>query len=167
MKNLIFLPLGISISSLILYIYNVIYYRINNIPVTEDVRKVLKIYILIAILGFIVFILIKGLMYYLSRRSTNIYSMKKDFNNLEKQISKETIRCKKCNYVIDETDNYCRNCGMDLNRIINKDLIKNIINIIEIVVLIIILYLLVMFIFEYKSKVDSNFKMPKYFRLLK
>ena len=93
--------------------------------------------------------------------------MEEDFSDIEKKLNKEVIRCKKCNQVVDTLDNYCKNCGNDLNIIIDKDKIRNIINIIETVVLIFVLYLLVMFMFEYKSKIDPDFKVPIYLRLLK
>ncbi len=167
-KNLIFLPLGISISSLVLYMYNIIYYKLNKTPVTLEVQKVLKIYLFITILCAAIFIIAKLLYIYLSRRKNiNIYNMEEDFSDLEKKLTKEVVRCKKCNQIVDINDNYCKNCGNDLSIIIDKDKIKNIINVIEIVVLALILYLLIMFMFEYKSTIDSNFKIPIYFRLLK
>ncbi len=167
-KILTFVPLGVAISSLFLYIYNIIFYRLSRLPVTDDVQRALKTYVIIFILGFLIFIIIKGLSIFLySRKAVNLYNMEEDFSDLEKKLTKEVIRCKRCNYVIDKYDNYCRNCGIALNRIINKDRIKNIINLIEIIILILVLYLLLIFMFEYKAKIDSNFKVPIYFRLLK
>lgn len=59
-KLLSFIPLGIGISALIIYIFNVISFRvINNGATNLQILSNLKIYLYVAIAGFIIYFIIK------------------------------------------------------------------------------------------------------------
>lgn len=71
--------------------------------------------------------------------------------------------CTNCGNEIDNSnDSYCAYCGESLKekkKGINP-FIKNVINVLEIVILILIIYFSLNMLFNYKEKIDSNFKSP-------
>ena len=61
-KTLTFIPLGIGISAAIIYVFNVIQFRvINNSATLLQILSNLKIYLYVAIAGFVCYFLIRVL----------------------------------------------------------------------------------------------------------
>lgn len=210
-KNLTFIPLGIAISSAIIYLFNVVKFRIISDSATLlQILSNLKIYLYISIGGFIFYILIKILLIVNSRKNNaedeedtnydndfytnnesldtidnnqledvtnnmqNAYVPNYDYvplYNHEKHIVNEdtnkqsnefnTLYCKKCGNKIDSLDIYCKFCGaIQDNTKKTNYMFKKIINLLEIVILILVLYFLVNMLFDYREKMDNNFKSP-------
>lgn len=79
-KTLTFIPLGVGISAAIVYLFNIISFRIiNNTVSLMQILSNLKIYLYISIGGFITYLIIKILM------------LLKEKNNYLKNEQKETI----------------------------------------------------------------------------
>jgi len=164
MKKIItFIPLGISISAIILYVLNMINFEyINDSIVLFQIVNNLKIYLYIAIGSFILHLLIK---YVLLREKKEIEEVVEKSNE-PKVIIKEVLiignkKCTKCGEKIFDKDIYCKKCGTKQN--INKtqkSIMNKVVNILEIVVLILILYFGLNMLFEYKESIDSNFNSP-------
>ena len=169
-KLLTFIPLGIGISSAIIYVINVINYKmVNSSLANMQILSNLRIYLYISIAGFLFYFLIR-LIFALELKKSNS-------NVEEKVVIKETpiikteIKeviimgnkyCDNCGEKIFDTDKYCKTCGTyqkDKKSGMNP-IIKNIINVLEIVILILIIYFSLNMLFEYKEKIDPNFKSP-------
>lgn len=74
-KTLTFIPLGIGISAAIIYVFNVIQFRvINNSATLLQILSNLKIYLYIAIIGFVLYFLIKILTTLGDRKSEKVVS---------------------------------------------------------------------------------------------
>lgn len=203
-KILTFVPLGVGISGAIIYILNIMNFRIINNSVSMfKILYNLRIYLYISIFGFIVYFFIRLLSLINKKEKvllSNNYKQKKSYNEIDesklnkneyndtgmyvpnydyvplynksKNYNKEKInsddflineaRCIKCGNKILNTDRYCYNCGtfQDGSKKIVNPIIKNIINIIEIVILILIIYFSLNLLFNYKEKIDNNFKSP-------
>lgn len=171
MKKIItFIPLGISISAIILYILNMLNFEyINNSAVLFQMITNLKIYLYIAIGFFILHLLIK---YVLLREKNmpekNEEEIEEEQSLIEepKVIVKEILivgnkACEKCGEKIFDKDIFCKKCGAKQNKVKTpKSIMNKIVNILEIVVLILILYFGLNMLFEYKESIDSNFKSP-------
>lgn len=250
-KILTFIPLGVAISAAIIYVFNVISFKaINNTVAMAQILASLRIYLLVSIIAFIIYVLIKILFYINDRKNGVVYEkeivekpvIKKQekkviFKTVEENIKQEPVivntvkkedteniisediidfnkdiyddnkvvvenkatiayepfeTVKETNYVLREDikeekisifknycphcgkevlkdDFYCRNCGHDL-RIKNnrkKKFIRKIINVIEIVIMILIIYFVLNMIFDYKAKIEPNFKSPFKINVLK
>ncbi|MEG2621062.1 MAG: hypothetical protein RSA10_03140 [Bacilli bacterium] len=169
MKNMLtFIPLGISISSAIIYLGNIIFYKLaNNAIMLNQIILNLKIYLYISIISLVIYFLIKIL---IELKDKNI---SKTANFVPKALVKqkklslfqnsefEFRKCDNCNAKILVDDNYCSVCGRyqeSKKQIKNK--LKTLINLLEIVILILMLYFLTALLFEYKESVDHNFKSP-------
>ena len=169
-KLLTFIPLGIGISSAIIYVINVVNYKmVNNSLVNVQILSNLRVYLYISIAGFLFYFLIR-LIFALECRKTNITKEEKVIIK-ETPIIKTEIKeviitgnkyCDNCGEKIFDTDKYCKRCGRyqeDRKSGINP-IIKNIINVLEIVILILIIYFSLNMLFDYKEKIDPNFKSP-------
>ena len=63
-RTLTFIPLGIGISAAIIYVFNIISYRIINDSVAmSQILSNLKIYLYISIIGFVIYFILKVLLY--------------------------------------------------------------------------------------------------------
>ena len=214
-KILTFIPLGVGISAAIIYILNIINFRIiNNSTSMLKILYNLRIYLYVSIFGFIIYFFIRVLSLVNKKEKTissnsveqNI-SFKKDDSLLENNANTSTVNnsniyipnydyvplynkeksneynnsskkekekivdesvvksseyCIKCGSKILNTDKYCYNCGtfQDRSKKMVNPIIKKIINIIEILILILIVYFSLNILFNYKEKVDNNFKSP-------
>lgn len=180
-KILIFIPLGIGISAMIIYLLNVFNYRIINNPIAmSQILYNLRVYLYVSIGGFILYFIIKVILSFSINKDKAKEISETDYEPLEietkkvqlekvkeKTIIKEIVLtgnkyCSCCGEKIFDTDIYCKNCGSyqkDKKSGINP-LLRNIINIIEIVVLILILYFSIVILFDYKESKDPNFKSP-------
>ncbi len=70
-RILTFIPLGVGISSALIYIFNVIQFRvINNSATLLQILSTLKIYLFISIIGFVVYFLIRFLSILESKKVT-------------------------------------------------------------------------------------------------
>lgn len=214
-KILTFIPLGVGISAAIIYILNIINFRIiNNSTSMLKILYNLRIYLYVSIFGFIIYFFIRVLSL-VNKKEKNIssnsveqnISFKKDDSLLENNANTSTVNnsniyipnydyvplynkeksnennnsskkekeeivdesvvksseyCIKCGSKILNTDKYCYNCGtfQDRSKKMVNPIIKKIINIIEILILILIVYFSLNILFNYKEKVDNNFKSP-------
>ena len=169
-KLLAFIPLGIGISSAIIYVINVMNYKIvNNSVATMQILSNLRVYLYISIAGFLFYFLMR-IIFALEFRKTNVTKEEKVIIK-ETPIIKTEIKeviimgnkyCDNCGEKIFDTDKYCKTCGRyqeDRKSGINP-IIKNIINVLEIVILILIIYFSLNMLFDYKEKIDPNFKSP-------
>ncbi len=78
-KILTFIPLGIGISAAIIYIFNVIEFRvINNSATLLQILSNLKIYLYVAIIGFVLYFLIKILTTLGDRKEKTVSSVKEN-----------------------------------------------------------------------------------------
>lgn len=214
-KILTFIPLGVGISAAIIYILNIINFRIiNNSTSMLKILYNLRIYLYVSIFGFIIYFFIRVLSLVNKKEKTissnsveqnisfkkddsllennantstvnnsNIYIPNYDYvplynkeksnenNNSSKEEKEEIVDesavksseyCIKCGSKILNTDKYCYNCGtfQDRSKKTINPIIKKIINIIEILILILIVYFSLNILFNYKEKVDNNFKSP-------
>lgn len=214
-KILTFIPLGVGISAAIIYILNIINFRIiNNSTSMLKILYNLRIYLYVSIFGFIIYFFIRVLSLINKKEKTissnsveqnisykkddlllennantstvnnsNIYIPNYDYvplynkeksnenNNSSKEEKEEIVDesavksseyCIKCGSKILNTDKYCYNCGtfQDRSKKMVNPIIKKIINIIEILILILIVYFSLNILFNYKEKVDNNFKSP-------
>lgn len=214
-KILTFIPLGVGISAAIIYILNIINFRIiNNSTSMLKILYNLRIYLYVSIFGFIIYFFIRVLSLVNKKEKTissnsveqnisfkkddlllennantstvnnsNIYIPNYDYvplynkeksnenNNSSKEEKEEIVDesavksseyCIKCGSKILNTDKYCYNCGtfQDRSKKMVNPIIKKIINIIEILILILIVYFSLNILFNYKEKVDNNFKSP-------
>lgn len=214
-KILTFIPLGVGISAAIIYILNIINFRIiNNSTSMLKILYNLRIYLYVSIFGFIIYFFIRVLSLVNKKEKTissnsveqnisfkkddsllennantstvnnsNIYipnydyvplynkEKSNDYNNSSKEEKEEIVDesavksseyCIKCGSKILNTDKYCYNCGtfQDRSKKMVNPIIKKIINIIEILILILIVYFSLNILFNYKEKVDNNFKSP-------
>lgn len=181
-KILTFIPLGIGISAMIIYLLNLFNYRIINNPIAmSQILYNLRIYLYISIGGFILYFIIKVILSFsinkdkakeISETDYEPFEIKEKVNLDVEEVKEKTMikeivltgnkYCSCCGEKIFDTDAYCKNCGSyqkDKKSGINP-LLKNIINIIEIVVLILILYFSIVMLFDYKESKDPNFKSP-------
>ena len=70
-KLLTFIPLGIGISSAIIYVFNVISFKaINNTIAMSNILYNLKAYLYISVAGFVLYGLIK-LIFFINERNTS------------------------------------------------------------------------------------------------
>ncbi len=214
-KILTFIPLGVGISAAIIYILNIINFRIiNNSASMLKILYNLRIYLYVSIFGFIIYFFIRVLSLVNKKEKTissnsveqnisfkkddsllennantstvnssNIYipnydyvplynkEKSNEYNSSSKEEKKEIVDesvvksseyCIKCGSKILNTDKYCYNCGtfQDRSKKTINPIIKKIINIIEILILILIVYFSLNILFNYKEKVDNNFKSP-------
>lgn len=203
-KILTFVPLGVGISGAIIYILNIMNFRIINNSISMlKILYNLRIYLYVSIFGFVIYFFIRALSLINKKEKTilnNNHDEKKTYeetneSKLNKNVSNDTnvyipnydyvplynkaknheeekndsndssineAYCIKCGNKILNTDKYCYNCGtyQDRSKKIVNPIIKNIINIIEIVILILIIYFSLNILFNYKEKIDNNFKSP-------
>ena len=187
MKKLLrFIPLGIGISALILYIFNVVNYRIiNNAATMLQILTGLRTYLYISIGGFLIYFFIRVIEFMnsktydektdtiveknpiIKKEEKIIKEEKVPIKTVEKEVIKEVVLtgdkyCSNCGEKIFSSDIYCKRCGsyqLD-KKSGKKPIIRNIINVIEIVVLILILYFMLNILFEYKEKKDPSFTSP-------
>ena len=187
MKKLLrFIPLGIGISALILYIFNVVNYRIiNNAATMLQILTGLRTYLYISIGGFLIYFFIRVIEFMnsktydektdaiveekpiIKKEEKIIEKEKVPIKPVEKEVIKEVVLtgdkyCSNCGEKIFSSDTYCKRCGsyqLD-KKSGKKPIIRNIINVIEIVVLILILYFMLNILFEYKEKKDPSFTSP-------
>lgn len=187
MKKLLrFIPLGIGISALILYIFNVVNYRIiNNAATMLQILTGLRTYLYISIGGFLIYFFIRVIEFMnsktydektdaiveekpiIKKEEKIIEEEKVPIKTVEKEVIKEVVLtgdkyCSNCGEKIFSSDTYCKRCGsyqLD-KKSGKKPIIRNIINVIEIVVLILILYFMLSILFEYKEKKDPSFTSP-------
>lgn len=187
MKKLLrFIPLGIGISALILYIFNVVNYRIiNNAATMLQILTGLRTYLYISIGGFLIYFFIRVIEFMnsktydektdaiveekpiIKKEEKIIEEEKVPIKTVEKEVIKEIVLtgdkyCSNCGEKIFSSDTYCKRCGsyqLD-KKSGKKPIIRNIINVIEIVVLILILYFMLNILFEYKEKKDPSFTSP-------
>ncbi len=187
MKKLLrFIPLGIGISALILYIFNVVNYRIiNNAATMLRILTGLRTYLYISIGGFLIYFFIRVIEFMnsktydektdaiveekpiIKKEEKIIEEEKVPIKTVEKEVIKEVVLtgdkyCSNCGEKIFSSDTYCKRCGsyqLD-KKSGKKPIIRNIINVIEIVVLILILYFMLNILFEYKEKKDPSFTSP-------
>ena len=189
-KTLTFIPLGIGISAAIIYLFNVIQFRIiNNSVSLFQILSNLKIYLYICIGSFIFYFLLRVLLLLKDQNKNNVvekeiikeetnepiveeettnYTPNYDYVPLYKENktiveNKENMKhCLNCGTKLKETDNYCFNCGVlqDENNKQSSKLIKSIINVLEIVILILILYFSLVTLFDFKASRDPSFTSP-------
>lgn len=187
MKKLLrFIPLGIGISALILYIFNVVNYRIiNNAATMLQILTGLRTYLYISIGGFLIYFFIRVIEFMnsktydektdaiveekpiIKKEEKIIEEEKVPIKTVEKEVIKEVVLtgdkyCSNCGEKIFSSDTYCKRCGsyqLD-KKSGKKPIIRNIINVIEMVVLILILYFMLNILFEYKEKKDPSFTSP-------
>ncbi len=187
MKKLLrFIPLGIGISALILYIFNVVNYKIiNNAATMLQILTGLRTYLYISIGGFLIYFFIRVIEFMnsktydektdaiveekpiIKKEEKIIEEEKVPIKTVEKEVIKEVVLtgdkyCSNCGEKIFSSDTYCKRCGsyqLD-KKSGKKPIIRNIINVIEIVVLILILYFMLNILFEYKEKKDPSFTSP-------
>ena len=87
------------------------------------------------------------------------YNKKESFNFNKSSLFHKY--CFNCGEELFDSDKYCNNCGTSqFKRKKTNGLIKKIINIVEVIILILIIYFLLNMLFEYKEKIDHNFKSP-------
>lgn len=173
-KLLTFIPLGIGISAAIIYVFNIIQFRvINNSATLIQILSNLKIYLYISIAGFLTYFFVKLILLLNDKKDYEVTydDDEEDIKELHATMTEPIVKkviikgdkyCTNCGENIFDTDIYCKSCGTyqkDKKTGISK-LIRNIINIIEIVILILVLYFSVNMLFEYKEKQDPNFKSP-------
>lgn len=171
-KTLTFIPLAIAIGAGIIYLFNVINFRIINDAASMSlILTNMRIYLYISIIGFIVYFLIRLLLALETKKNNNITEEKVIIKEVptmeEKIIIKEVVllgnkNCSKCGEKIFDTDTYCKSCGSyqkDTKSGINK-VLRNIINVLQTILLILILIFILMMIFDYKESKDTNFKSP-------
>lgn len=168
MKKIItFIPLGISISAIILYIFSMINFEyISDSTILFQIVTNLKIYLYIALAFFILHLLIKYVILREKNNNSDDEIIEESLNEEPKVIVKEVLiignkKCIKCGEKIFDKDIYCKKCGTKQNAVKTpKSIMKKIVNILEIVVLILILYFGLNMLFEYKESIDSNFNSP-------
>src|SRR5690625_1045184 len=79
-KILTFIPLGVGISAAIIYIFNVIEFRvINNSATLLQILSNLKIYLYISIIGFVLYFLIK-ILAILQRKKSKVEESQEQVN---------------------------------------------------------------------------------------
>lgn len=189
-KMLTFIPLAVGISAALIYIFNIVQFRmVGNATTILDAITKLRIYLYIAIAGFVIYFLLKLFFTLTERKKTTVvkevvtdnayepFEEIKVENNEpvyvteekvpEKVIIKEVINenikyCYNCNNILKEKDRYCGKCGADQKekKKIISPFIKSVINVIEIVILILIIYFLLNMLFDFKEKQDPNFRSP-------
>lgn len=163
-KILTFIPLGIGISSTIVYILNVLNYKvINNTVALSQILINLKTYLYISIISFVLYFIIKLIFYITSKEKTYIENDSPTNDVVVKEVIITGNKyCYNCGERIFDTDKYCKNCGkyqVDKKSGINP-VLRKIINVLEIVILILIIYFSLAMLFEYKEEHDSSFKSP-------
>ena len=169
-KLLTFIPLGIGISSAIIYVINIINYKlVNNALVNMEILSSLRVYLYISIAGFLFYFLIRLIFVLECRKTTAVKEenvIVKETPVIKTEIKEVIITgnkyCDNCGEKIFDTDKYCKTCGRyqeDRKSGMNP-IIKNIINVLEIVILILIIYFSLNMLFDYKEKQDPNFKSP-------
>lgn len=112
MKKIItFIPLGIGISAAIIYILNVIQFKIiNNSTTLIQILSMLKVYLFISIGGFVVYFLIKLLDLIVKKKSINPDKFtSEEFEPFEKDILKNDGRDNKENGDVKEPKKYIPN----------------------------------------------------------
>ena len=166
-KILTFIPLGIGISSALIYLINIIRFRIiNNSSTMLEILGNLKIYLYISIIAFIVYFLVR-IFYLLKERPIVVKEKKVEPVEVVKTEIKEVIvlgnkYCDNCGEKIFDTDAYCKTCGsyQKDKKSGTSSFMKTVIYVIKIVILMLILFFLVSMMFEFKEKQDPNFKSP-------
>lgn len=142
-KILTFIPLGIGISAFVIYVLNLVNFRVvNNSLATLQILSNLKIYLYISIAGFVVYFLMKILEYI---KFKNIVVVNREESNeeetiavneipnnkpiyepfeIENNIKEDIVNLNEKNYLLDETldipiinvkNKYCFNCGEELS----------------------------------------------------
>ena len=169
MKKLFrFIPLAIAISSAIIYLFNIISFRvINNGTAMYGILQQLKVYLYISIMFFIIYFIVFFVEYFMkNKKKNNIEKVTKEIIT-ERPVVKEVIitgnkYCPFCGEKIFNDDKYCKNCGKSQYNTKSgiPAFLKNIINVLELVILILILYFSVVMLFDYKEQTDPNFKSP-------
>ena len=80
-KILTFIPLGVGISAAIIYIFNIIQFRVINNSITLlQILSSLKIYLYVSIIGFVFYFLIKII---------SLLQQRKNKQNIESQVEQE------------------------------------------------------------------------------
>lgn len=181
-KTLTFIPLAIAIGAGIIYLFNVINFRIINDAASMSlILTNMRIYLYISIIGFIVYFLIRLLLALEAKKSNDITEEKviiKEVPTIEEKIIiketpviktevKEVVLlgnkyCSKCGEKIFDTDTYCKACGSyqkDTKSGISK-ILRKIINVLQTILLVLIFIFIIIMIFDYKESKDTNFKSP-------
>lgn len=184
-KTLTFIPLAIGIGALFLYIYNIICFKvISDTTLLSNYLYTIRIYLIVAIIAFIVYFMIK-LIEVLSQRKVVVkekivYKEKEPVIDSNDEIVKEQVRllseekvvekevikeeliyCNSCGALISKGDTYCHSCGRTQTIFRRKrSLLRIIINIIEIIIMLLLIYFLIVNLFDYKEKTDPNFESP-------
>lgn len=169
-KLLTFIPLAIGIGAGIIYLFNVINFRIINDATSMSlILSNLKNYLYISIAGFLTYFFIRLLFALETNKKTVITEEKviiKETPVIKTEVKEVVLignkYCSNCGEKIFDTDTYCKACGTyqkDVKSGISKTL-RKIINILQTILLILILVFVVVMIFDYKESKDPNFKSP-------
>lgn len=182
-KMLTFIPLAVGIGAGIIYLFNVINFRIINDAASMSlILSNMKIYLYISIAGFLAYFFIRILILLDANKKTVVTEEKVIIKEVqvpseEKVIIKETpvIKtevkevmllgnkyCSKCGEKIFDTDIYCKACGsyQQGSKSGFSKTIRKIISVLQTILLILILIFAVIMIFDYKEKNDPNFESP-------
>ena len=191
MKKIIrFIPLGIGIGALFLYIYSRFSFKyIGNAAMMASILYNMRIYLYITIISFSAYMLIY-LYEFLTRDKNSVKEEVKEeikeeiVQNTSNEIVKEQIDdlveeqvdmvlerkykyCNRCNSLIDIDSKYCKTCGKEQIKNVFASIIRKIINFIEILILFILVIISVLLVFDYKEKTDPKFESPIKFNLTK
>ena len=185
-KILRFIPLGIGIGALFLYIYSRFSFKyISNTAMMASILYNMRIYLYITIISFLAYAFIY-LFEFLTRDKNKVKEeiveeviQKEDTNLTEEQIDdvveeqvdmvleKKYKYCNRCNSLIDIDSKYCKTCGKEQIKNVFVSIIRKIINFIEILILFILVIISVLLVFDYKEKTDPKFESPIKFNLTK
>lgn len=186
-KMLSFVPLGIGISAALIYLFNAIQFKmIGNANTMLEALTKLRIYLYIAIIGFLIYFILKVIETIRFRKNItkevvydeayepfeDVKAKPVTYNTIEEKpvekiiikepVYEETKRCCNCKRQIPVYSKYCPKCGanQEENQKIVSPFIKKLINVIEIVILILIIYFMLNMLFDFKEKQDPDFKSP-------
>ena len=185
-KMLCFIPLGVGISAALIYLFNAIQFKmIGNANTMLEALTKLRIYLYIAIIGFLIYFILKVIETVRFRKNiskevvydeayepfeevrVNTSPIIAEEKPVEKIIIKEPVyeetkKCCNCKKQIPVYSKYCPKCGanQEENQKIISPFIKKLINVIEIVILILIIYFMLNMLFDFKEKQDPDFKSP-------
>lgn len=186
-KILTFIPLGVGISSAIIYVFNALQFKvINNSYTMLQILSSLRIYLYISIIGFLVYFIIRAILIRNEEEvivTRKVVQSPKEEVKIVKEVKEDNVKivkvpevrteikeviitgnkyCSDCGEKIFDTDNYCKNCGSyQKNKKSGKSkFIIKLIYVIKIVIMLLLIYFLLNMLFNYKEKIDPSFKSP-------
>ena len=189
-KMLTFIPLALGISAALIYLFNVLQFKmVGNAMTLLEAFTRLRLYLYIAIVCFIIYFIIKIIEIIILRKKTPVLTdssyepfektevkdmdtyvpnydyvpiYNKEDKKEEKIIVENIVKCCNCKKKINEDNRYCPHCGANQieKQRILSPFIKRIINVLEIVILILVIYFLLNMLFDFKEKQDPSFRSP-------